>query len=332
MTPTLALEDATCPGCDAAGGAVVYEAEDFIYQVAPGPFPLVRCGGCDLVYLGRRPTRQAIAQAYPAHYLWRLADVTPHGPGLDAAVAAWWFRQVYRRRAAFVAPLLPAPAPLLPAPAPLLPAPAPWLPKAAPRVLELGCGTGHFLGALAAARPDGTYVGMDFEVGAAPPGVRLIAGDVEEARLDEPPFDVVCLWHVLEHLHGPRRALAAAYERLAPGGWLVVGTQNFDALSRHLTGPRWPLNDAPRHLMHFTPATLRPLVAQAGFVDARVHHRTEMFPALGGFLFPEAAMHADGRLAALPGVALAAAFAPLELAAIAAGRACIFNLVARKPA
>lgn len=311
MNEALELEDATCPGCDRPGGTLVYEAEDFVYRVDARAFPVVRCDGCDLVYLGRRPTRAAIAAAYPAHYLWRLADVTPHAPGLDAAVSAWWFRQVYARRAAFVAPLLP---------------------KAAPRVLELGCGTGHFLGALAKRRPEGAYVGIDFEVGAAPPGVRLLAGDVAEASLDEPPFDLVCLWHVLEHLHDPRRALASAFARVKPGGSVVVGTQNFDALSRRLTGPRWVLNDAPRHLMHFTPATLRPLVAQAGFVDARVHHLTEMFPAMGGFLFPEAAMQPDGRLAALPGVALAAAFVPLELAAIATGRACIFNLVARRPA
>ncbi len=313
MTPTqappLALEDAPCPGCDRPDGELVYEAEDFIYRTDPRRFPVVRCGGCGLVYLGRRPTRAAIAAAYPPHYLWRLADVRPHAPGLEAAVSAWWFRQVYQRRAQFVAPLL---------------APA-------PRVLELGCGTGHFLGALAERRADGAYVGIDFEVGLAAPGVRLIAGDVEEAAIDGPPFDMVCLWHVLEHLHAPRRALASAFARLKPGGWLVVGTQNFDALSRHLTGPRWPFNDVPRHLAHFTPATLRPLVARAGFADMRVHHLTEMFPSLGGFLFPAAAMRADGRLAAWPGLALAAAFVPLELAAVAAGRACIFNLVARKP-
>lgn len=311
-TAALPLEDAACPGCDQPGGELVYEAEDFLYRVDPRPFPLVRCAGCGLVYLGRRPTRAAIAAAYPPHYLWRLADVTPHAPGLEAAVSAWWFRQLYQRRAQFVAPLLPA---------------------AGPRVLELGCGTGHFLGALAGRRPDGAYVGIDFEVdeAAAGRGVRLLAGDVEEAALDAPPFDLVCLWHVLEHLHAPRRALASAFERLKPGGWLVVGTQNFDALSRQLTGPRWPFNDVPRHLAHFTPDTLRPLVERAGFAEARVHHLTEMFPSLGGFLFPEAAMRADGRLAALPGLALTAAFAPLELAAVAAGRGCIFNLIARRP-
>lgn len=310
MPTTLETEDPPCPGCDATDHALVYEAEDYIYRVDPRPFPVVRCAGCGLVYLGRRPTRAAIAAAYPPTYLWRLADVTPHAPGLEAAISATWFRLLYQRRVRLVAPLLP---------------------EAAPRVLELGCGTGHFLGALASARPDGTYVGMDFEVGEAPPGVRLLAGNVEEADLDEPPFDLVCLWHVLEHLHDPRRALAAAFERLKPGGRLVVGTQNFDAISRHLTGPRWPFNDVPRHLMHFTPATLAPLVECAGFRVEKVHHLTEMFPSMGGFLFPEAGLRPDGRLAALPGLALAAAFVPLEVAAVIAGRACIFNLIARKP-
>lgn len=348
----LALEAARCPGCDATEAHLEYAAHDALYAVDSRPFPLQRCAGCGLVYLGVRPTREAIARAYPAHYFWRLAH-TESAPGadLDARFAALYFRQLYARRARWAARRLP-------------PGPA--------RVLDLGCGEGHFLRALAAERAapedavarsdafqgrggspplaasgldaktpswtsDGsTYVGVDFAVGPAAAPLRLLSGDLNGLALDRPPlegarFDLVCFWHVLEHLHAPRAALRTAYEALRPGGTLLVATQNFDALSRRLMGPRWPLNDVPRHLCHFTPGTLSPLLVAAGFEAPALHRWTEYFPVFGGHLLPSWTVRPDGALRALPGLTLCALGLPVELVATALGAGCTFNMSARKP-
>lgn len=63
------------------------------------------------------------------------------------------------------------------------------------------------------------------------------------------PFDVIALWHVIEHLPNPWQTLKAISERLNPGGILVLAAPNPDAFQFHILGRYWPHVDAPRHLM-----------------------------------------------------------------------------------
>jgi SAM-dependent methyltransferase len=62
------------------------------------------------------------------------------------------------------------------------------------------------------------------------------------------PFDVVAMWHVIEHLPDPRGALAAAASSLRPGGVLVLAAPNPNAFQFRVFGSRWTHVDAPRHL------------------------------------------------------------------------------------
>lgn len=63
------------------------------------------------------------------------------------------------------------------------------------------------------------------------------------------PFDVIALWHVIEHLPNPWATLDAISEKLNPGGILVLAAPNPDAFQFHVLGRYWPHVDAPRHLM-----------------------------------------------------------------------------------
>jgi SAM-dependent methyltransferase len=65
------------------------------------------------------------------------------------------------------------------------------------------------------------------------------------------PYDVIALWHVLEHLLDPLETFALASERLKPGGVMVIATPNPDALQFWLMGRWWAHVDAPRHLFLF---------------------------------------------------------------------------------
>lgn len=62
------------------------------------------------------------------------------------------------------------------------------------------------------------------------------------------PFDAIMMWHVIEHLRDPRAVIAAAALSLAPGGVLIIGTPNPEALELRVLGSRWVHVDAPRHL------------------------------------------------------------------------------------
>lgn len=62
-------------------------------------------------------------------------------------------------------------------------------------------------------------------------------------------YDVVALWHVLEHLTNPWLTLDAACASLKPGGIMVLSTPNPDAFQFKIMRRYWPHLDAPRHVM-----------------------------------------------------------------------------------
>lgn len=120
------------------------------------------------------------------------------------------------------------------------------------RLVEIGSGAGGFASAARAAGFAVTAVEMDrrcSEYLEQEVGVETICSDRPVdvlARL--PRAEVIALWHVLEHLPDPAELLAAAADRLAPGGVLALGLPNPDSLQFRVLGRRWAHLDAPRHL------------------------------------------------------------------------------------
>ena len=143
-------------------------------------------------------------------------------------------------------------------------------------LLDVGCGDGLFL---EEARREG-FRGDGIEF--SPEGARRAAarlarpvavGDLAVSSLLPGPYDIVTLWHVLEHLPEPRPMLDAARRRLRPGGLLVVAVPNTDNLpmqaayrvGRGRRLPLWEPGAREPHVSHFTPATLRLILARCGF-------------------------------------------------------------------
>lgn len=145
---------------------------------------------------------------------------------------------------------------------------------AAGRLLDVGCGKGWFL---AAARDAGwRVVGVEFAPTSAAAArvthrVDVVPGDFLEVSLDG-EFDVVTMWHVLEHLADPAAAIARAAELLRPGGLLLVSVPNIDSLQARFGGEQWFHLDLPRHLFHFGPRSLTAIVERAGLRVARIGH------------------------------------------------------------
>jgi len=80
-------------------------------------------------------------------------------------------------------------------------------------------------------------------------GVRVIeTDDPAQALRSEGDYDVITLWHVIEHLPSPWEVLAEAAKRLRPGGLLVIAAPNPESLQFRVFGRYWMHLDAPRHL------------------------------------------------------------------------------------
>ena len=92
---------------------------------------------------------------------------------------------------------------------------------------------------------------------------------LDELIADGVSFDAVVLWHVAEHLHDPATTLRNVASLLRPGGVLMIAVPNFGSPEAKIGKAGWFHLDVPRHVFHFTSATLRPLLADAGLETAR---------------------------------------------------------------
>lgn len=78
-------------------------------------------------------------------------------------------------------------------------------------------------------------------------------------------YDVVTLWHVMEHLEHLNEVWSRLHELLTERGMLVVAVPNCSSYDAHRYGAHWAAYDVPRHLWHFTPDTMQQFGAKHGF-------------------------------------------------------------------
>ena len=143
------------------------------------------------------------------------------------------------------------------------------------RVLDIGCGRGITLFQMKEAGWE-TF-GVELSETAATHARALLGdsvqvGDVLTAPWARASFDVVILWHVLEHLPDPVSVVARCRELLRPDGLLVVAVPNFESLQRLAAGRFWFHLDVPRHYGHFGTERLRRLLGEQGFDVREVNH------------------------------------------------------------
>ena len=211
----------------------------------PDPRP-VRCAACSLVFVDPIPPDAIDPGAYDAGYYepWQGAEEKPR-------------RRMWRRRLRLLDRHRPQTA-------------------SGRALLDVGCGDGLFL---EVARGTGWNAdGIEF----SPEGARRAAarlgrpvavGNLASSSLLQGPYDVITLWHVLEHLEDPIAMLEAAHRRLRPGGLLAVAVPNLANLPmraayRLARGRPLPLYEPGArepHLTHFSPSTLQRVLRRSGF-------------------------------------------------------------------
>lgn len=121
-----------------------------------------------------------------------------------------------------------------------------------PRVLDIGCGRGALLRALAHLGCECHGVErVDFPEVTLDAGFYLYRQPLAELAFSPAHFDIVVLWHVLEHLSNPGAMITEVRRILRPGGLLALAVPNFASRQRHFFGPCWFHLDLPRHLHHF---------------------------------------------------------------------------------
>lgn len=129
----------------------------------------------------------------------------------------------------------------------------PFQPKQA-TLLDVGAGTGYFL--RAAQKKGWTVTGIEPNSSARRlANSKAIHSVFDTSKLHELPkksFDVITLWHVLEHLPNLEEDIKLFYKLLKPNGRIVVAVPNFKSFDAIYFKAHWAAYDVPRHLWHFS--------------------------------------------------------------------------------
>jgi 2-polyprenyl-3-methyl-5-hydroxy-6-metoxy-1,4-benzoquinol methylase len=78
-------------------------------------------------------------------------------------------------------------------------------------------------------------------------------------------FDVITLWHVLEHVHELHQYIETFHRILKDDGTLIVAVPNYTSYDAQVYKEFWAAYDVPRHLYHFSPAAMKQLMQQQNF-------------------------------------------------------------------
>ncbi len=246
------LEKSCCPvGC-AVDDDFVISGRDRLHNLA-GEFSIVRCRTCGLMRTNPRPDPKTIGFYYPDDY----------GPYLGTQ-----FDRIKKNRSRF--------ATLRTFAKRIFVLNTNCLPDVAiGRMLEIGCASGGFMHEMATLGWE--VAGIEFSPKAAETaralGYSVHTGDMESAPAPNKLYDLIVGWMVLEHLHEPVLSLTKLHAWSSPGAMLAVSVPNAGAWQFRLFGAKWFPLQLPTHLFHFTPETVRMVLAKGGWEVTHVHYQ-----------------------------------------------------------
>jgi len=207
-------------------------------------YELVRCPKCSLVWLKNPPSPSEMGDHYGPDYDRTIADA--------AKASTHW---------------LPCRDELLRL-------------KSGGSLLDLGCGSGGFLGAIKS--PSWKLYGVEMSENAAKLarqrcGAEVYIGDVLDAPFPPNSFDAITCFNVFEHMYEPREVLCKVAEWLKPGGVFYTMMPNIDSAGARIFRSYWYALELPRHLFHFSPATLKMLARSVGLRETLVIAKRELY-------------------------------------------------------
>ncbi|MFK7978253.1 MAG: class I SAM-dependent methyltransferase [Halioglobus sp.] len=231
-----------CWNCASDASEPIFIARDF--DTALQSFPIRSCSQCGLVYsanIGDGVLEAAYSRAYYG------SEKAKFVPVVEAIVRFGQRRQAqsiikkYRRNAGAKATNELA-------------------------VLDIGCGRGLLLQAFAQLGANCLGIERDEFPGSKPKGVELHVGSVSDSALTGRRFDIIVIWHVLEHITDLGQLFDELPKHLNPGGLLVISVPNFSSWQSQLFKRHWFHLDIPRHVTHFEKPWLDEKLSELGLV------------------------------------------------------------------
>jgi len=243
--PSIGWEEAGCPLCASRHWSPLIEAQDPQAGVDGLWFAVVQCDACGTCFTNPRPDAASIGRFYPKNYAPHERHIRPRSASFWRGLKNLWSPPRVEMR------------------------PVAWHGEG--RLLDFGCGNGAYLKLM--ADRGWKVTGLDFSSRAVEQireqlGLTAYLGTLPHIDLEHESFDVITMWHSLEHVHEPMSLLRESRKLLVPGGKIVIAVPNIDSWPFRWFGRHWFGLDVPRHLTHFTPTSLTQMLQRAGFATA----------------------------------------------------------------
>lgn len=241
-SPRQLFESVSCYLCGSLQSMEFITAEDDLTG-KPGRFRFVECTGCGLAYQNPRIPLERIGEYYDDAYIAHRKRKTW---GVLTPLFERAMNKLDNDKDRLVSRYLTL--------------------DATSTVLDVGCAVGTFLQQLR-QRYGAHAVGVDFKdlsAAVSLDGVEFHCGLFYDAPLADGRFDLVTMWHFLEHDYDPMRSLRTAVRVMKPDGRLVIEVPRLDSRTFRWFGDRWPGLQAPQHTVLFDRARLLQAVRSAG--------------------------------------------------------------------
>lgn len=235
----------TCPWCGTQSDHLYLEVKD--YFLSQEDFHLYLCDHCGLLFTVPRPAPDVIGKYYQSHEYYSHQE---NKKGLIPRIYESVKSLNLKRKISMSIG---------------------GLPKG--RLLDIGCGVGDFL--MHVKQKGWEIAGIEPSQEAksiAQNRLGFLPFDpAESTSLADHSFDVITMWHVLEHIDDLKFQLSELKRLLKPGGQLVIALPNYKSFDCQYYKNLWAAWDVPRHLNHFSPDVICSMFTSIGmdFVDTQ---------------------------------------------------------------
>jgi len=214
-----------CPLCNSPKATELFTARDWL--ITNEKFSICHCLICGHVYTGNPPAEAEIPKYYASENYTSHTDKASQGAIYRIAknFNLWWKLRLIRKHINLEV-----------------------------RVLDYGCGTGDFL---AYCQSQGNMIAYGYDPSET--ALKQLRSKYDFSILQnmsdisKQSFDLITLWHVIEHIPQPQNVLADLIQSINPGGILILAMPNHSSLDAKFYKEDWAAYDVPRHLHHFSP-------------------------------------------------------------------------------